>query len=100
MKLDFQDIHFERKNDLSDANLEVAFVQLGKDGRVLEGFKDRVALGLLPKTYSALETQGWLYPRKLLIHAQAERLRVVVRDLATGSVGSVSVTVHPDRSAR
>jgi len=100
LKVEIQDIHFEHKDNLSDASLDVAFVQLGKDGRVLEGYRDRVELGLLPKTYSELQTKGWLYPRKLLVHAQAERLRVVVRDLATGAVGSVSVPVHTDRSAR
>jgi VWFA-related protein len=100
VKLDFQDIQFERKHELSNANLDVAFVQLGRDGRVLDGFKDRVALGLLPKTYSAMETQGWLYSRKLVVLAQSEKLRVVVRDLSTGAVGSVSVPVHTDRRDR
>ena len=97
VKLDFHDIHFEPKHDLSNANFDMAFVQLGKDGRVLEGFKDHLTLGLLPKTYSRLEAQGWLYPRKLLVQAQAEKLRVIVRDLATGAVGSVSVPVHTKR---
>ena len=95
VKLDSQDIRFERTKELANADLDMAFVQLGKDGRVLDGFKDRVALGLLPKTYAAAEAKGLSYHRKIVVLPQAEKLRVVVRDLASGSVGSVSVPVSP-----
>jgi hypothetical protein len=78
----------------------MAFVQFGKDGSILEGDRDRVLLALLPDTYSDAQTQGWFYPRKLWVEEQAEKLRVVVRDLATGAVGSASVPVHTYRSAR
>jgi len=100
VKLDVHDLHFDQMEDHSKAKLDVAFVQLGKDGRVLEGEKDRVMLALQPDRYSDAEAQGWMYPRKLWVEGQAEKLRVVVRDLATGAVGSVSVPVHTDRSAR
>jgi hypothetical protein len=68
------------------------------DGRVLGGIKDRVALALLPETFNDAETQGWFYPRSLWIEPKTERMRVVVRDLATGAVGSVSVPVEFERS--
>lgn len=93
VKLDVHDIHFEQKEQRSNANLDVAFVQLSKDGRVLGGIKDRVALALLPETFGDAETQGWFYPRSLWIEPKTEKMRVVVRDLATGAVGSVSVPV-------
>jgi len=100
VKLDFQDIHFDQIEDRSKAKLDLAFVQLGKDGGILEGVKDRIELGLLPKTYSDGEKEGWYYTRKLWVAGNAEKLRVVVRDLSTGAVGSVSVPVHTDRRAR
>lgn len=94
VKLDVRDIHFDQIEDRSKATLDVAFVQLGKDGRVLGGIKDRVALALLPETYSDAETQGWFYPRSLWIEPKTEKVRVVVRDISTGAVGSVSVPVE------
>jgi VWFA-related protein len=100
VKLDVQDLHFDQSEDRSKAKLDMAFVQFGKDGSILEGDRDRVLLALLPDTYSDAQTQGWFYPRKLWVEEQAEKLRVVVRDLATGAVGSASVPVHTYRSAR
>lgn len=93
VKLDVHDLHFEQSGDRSNANLDMAFVQLGKDGRVVEGIKDHIALALLPQTYTEALNQGWLYPRSLWIEPNVEKMRVVVRDLATGAVGSVSVSV-------
>jgi VWFA-related protein len=99
VKLDVHDIHFEQNEDRAKAKLDLAFVELGQDGHILEGVKDRVVLALLPDTYSDAETLGWFYPRRLWVAGEAEKLRVVVRDLATGSLGSVSVPVHTYRRA-
>jgi VWFA-related protein len=100
VKLNIHDIHFDRDQDRSKAKLDMAFVELGNDGHILEGVKDRVLLALLPENYLNVETQGWFYPRKLWVGGDAEKLRVVVRDLATGSVGSASVPIHTYRKAR
>ena len=94
LKLDIKGVQFEQSEERSKANLDVVFVQLGKDGRVLDGFKDHLTLALRPETYDAAETQGWFYPRDVWILQGAEKLRVVVRDSATGAVGSVSVPVR------
>jgi len=95
LKLDVHEIQFEQKGDLADANLAVAFVQVGKDGRILEGFTDDVALALQPDTYADAEQQGWFYTRELVVSGMAAKLRVVVRDRATGATGTVSVPIHP-----
>jgi len=100
VKLDVHDVHFEKTEGRSTANLDIAFVQLARDGRVLDGIKDHVALALLPQTYEDAETHGWLYPRSLWIEPKAEKMRVVVRDLVTGTVGSVSVPVTLEKRIR
>jgi len=99
VKLDTQEIDFAYTDGRWRANLDVAFVQLAKDGRVLQGVKDHVDLALFPESYKDAATQGWFYPKTLDIDPKAEKLRVVVRDLATGALGSVSVPVyHPKGS--
>lgn len=99
VKLDTQEIHFENKDGRWTAQLDVVFAQLSKDGRILESVKDHLDLALLPETYSDAAAQGWFYPRTVDVNPKAEKLRVVVRDLATGAVGSVSVPIHHSKGA-
>ena len=94
VKLDTQEIYFAYTDGRWRANLDVAFVQLANDGRVMEGIKDHLDLALFAESYSDAATQGWFYPKTLDIDPKAEKLRVVVRDLATGALGSVSVPVY------
>lgn len=100
VKLDTQEIHFENKDGRWRAQLDVVFAQLAKDGRILESVKDHLDLALLPETYNSAATQGWLYPRTVDVNPKAQKLRVVVRDLATGAVGSVSVPVSQPKDAK
>jgi len=99
LKLDTREMHFENKDGRWRAQIDVAFVQLAKDGRVLEGIKDHLELALYPDTYNETATQGWFYPKNLYVNPDAEKLRVVVRDLATGAVGSISVPVYHGKGA-
>lgn len=94
LKLDTQEIYFAYADGRWRANLDVAFAQLASDGRVLEAIKDHLDLALFPESYTDAAKQGWFYPKTLDIDPKAEKLRVVVRDLATGAVGSVSVPVY------
>jgi len=97
VKLDTQEIHFENSGGRWRAQIDMAFVQLAKDGRILDGIEDDLELALYPETYDEAVVEGWLYPKTVNIQPEAEKLRVVVRDLATGAVGSVSVAVRQDK---
>lgn len=99
VKLDTQEIHFENKDGRWRAQLDVVFAQLSKDGRILESVKDHLDLALLPETYSEAATQGWFYPKTVDVNPKAEKLRVVVGDLSTGAIGSVSVPVYHRKGA-
>jgi hypothetical protein len=94
VNLDTQQISFAYSDGRWRAKLDVAFVQLANDGRVLDGIKDHLDLALLAESYWDAATQGWFYPKTVDIDPQAEKLRVVVRDVATGALGSVSVPVY------
>ena len=84
MKLRTQDIQFEQADERFKGHIEVAFVQIAKDGLIVGGIKDDVELALLPASYDQSRDRGWLYPRNISISPAAEKLRVVVRDVATG----------------
>ena len=99
LRLDTREIHFKDQDGRWRAQMDVAFVQLARDGRVLEGIKDHLELALYPDTYKEAATQGWFYPKNLYVEPEAEKLRVVVRNVATGAVGSVSVPVYQRKGA-
>jgi len=94
VKVDTRDLHFEQRDGMWKASLDLAFVQLGKDGRVVDGVKDRVELALHRETYDDAAAQGWFYPKSLGVNPGAEKLRVLVRDSASGATGSVSVPIR------
>lgn len=94
LKVDAKDLHFEERDGRWHANLDLAFASLSREGRILGGIKDHVELALYPDSYAETADRGWLYPKTLFVDSQAERLRVIVRDVATDAVGSVSVRVH------
>lgn len=100
VKLDTQEIHFENKDGRWRAQLDMVFAQLAKDGRILESVKDQLDLALLPESYDNAATQGWFYSRTVDVNPKAEKLRVVVRDRATGAVGSVSVPVYQPKGVK
>jgi VWFA-related protein len=99
LKLSTRDIDFEQSDNLSKAKLDVAFVQYGGDGLILNSFKDNIQLGLKQATWLKAVEQGWNYPRAISIVQGTERIRVIVRDLTTGSIGSVSVPVKSTLSS-
>ena len=99
VKLDPREIHFENKDGRWRAQIDMVFAQLAKDGRILGSVKDHLELALFPGTYSDAAAQGWFYAKGLNVDPKAEKLRVVVRDLATGAVGSVSVPVYHRKGA-
>ncbi len=96
VKVDTHGIDFQQSEGRWKAQLDIAFANVAKDGRVLGGDKDHVDLALYPETYSDASALGWMHPKNVYVYRAAERLRVVVRDLATGATGSVSVPVRHD----
>jgi VWFA-related protein len=97
VKLDTREIHFQNSGGRWRAQIDMAFAQLAGDGRILENIEDHVELALEPDTYEEAAVVGYLYPKTVSIKPEAEKLRVVVRDQATGAVGSVSVPVRHDK---
>jgi VWFA-related protein len=94
LNIDTHDVHFDEGDGRWKGQLDLVLVQVGKDGRVLDGVKDHLELVLHPNTYDVAMERGWFYPKSVNVNPEAEKLRVVVRDVATGAVGSVSVPVY------
>jgi VWFA-related protein len=95
VRVDSQDLHFEERGGRWRANIALVFVQLAKDGRILGGgIKDDILFALHPETLETTMAQGWFHQQTVHVNPEAAKLRVVVRDVASGATGSVSVPIR------
>jgi hypothetical protein len=99
LKIDVRDVQFAQIDGRWRGNLDVLFAELGKDSRVLGGIRDHVELAFYPDNYAEVASEGWFYPKHVFVSPKAEKLRVVVRDLATGAIGSASVPIRHSKGA-
>ena len=97
LMIDPRDVRFEQTNDRMRAVLDVMLVQQDGSGRNLGGVRDTLLYALLPDSYERALSDGLFLDEKLTVLPSASRVRVVVRDVSTGAVGSVSLPVRrPD----
>jgi VWFA-related protein len=73
--------------------LDMAFVQRDAAGNLLVGDKQHFEVNFDQKQYEFLSKAGMILERHVAVSPQAEEIRVVVRDLRSGAVGSVSIPV-------
>ena len=76
------------------AVVDVALVQQAGDGRTLGGVKDTLLYALLAGSYDRALSDGLFFDEKLTVMPGASRVRVLVRDVSSGAVGSVSIRVR------
>ena len=94
VNIDPRDIHFEGKNGKLHGEVDVVFAQQSKDGRLVKGEQKTIEYDLSDETYQSSLKNGLTLPAQLTIDRSAFRLRIVVRDTFSGSVGSISVPVR------
>lgn len=73
--------------------LDMMFVQRDSAGNVLAADKQHFDINFPQKQYEYLTHSGMILQRNLTVLPQSEEIRVVVRDLGSGSAGSVSIPV-------
>jgi len=91
VKIDRESIHLERVNGRWAGRLDLLFVQKDDRGNQFNGETETVDLNLLPATYDQITRQGMLYKKTITRDRRASMFRVIVRDAASGSIGSVTV---------
>ncbi|HEV2688876.1 MAG TPA: VWA domain-containing protein [Bryobacteraceae bacterium] len=91
VRIDRDSIHLEPNGTRWAGKLDILFVQKDDRGNQFNGETDTVELNLLPDTYDKITHQGLLYKKVINRDRRASMFRVVVRDAASGSIGSVTV---------
>jgi len=96
LQIDPKDVTFGRQGTFRTASLTVVTNEFGPKGKSLKGISQKVQLNLKPATYREILARGLGIGERLPapIPYDTERLRVVVRDDATGRMGLVNVPLN------
>jgi VWFA-related protein len=88
--IDPRNINLEQKDGRWSGRLDLLFVQSGQ-GSKSQAMQDSVDLKLEPASYRKVVEKGFVFTKAVERVQGATELRVVVRDVTTGSVGSVTI---------
>jgi VWFA-related protein len=91
--LDPEQFLLEPSGDHQKASLDLLFVQRGATGETIAAEKQHFALDMTPQDYERFSKIGIILQRRLPLRAQSTELRVMVRDSASASLGSVNIPV-------
>jgi VWFA-related protein len=97
LHIDAGRLHFEQADGRYKNKLEIFGFMLDGGGKQVDGFKDTLDLNLLPKTYDLALRDGVLSTRSLYVKPGRYQMRVLVRETATGLIGTANNYVEvPD----
>jgi len=89
--LDPKQFLLKESGDRRKGALDMAFVQRDVSGDVLAGDKQHFEINFEQKQYEFLCKSGMILQRNVPVLPNSDELRVIVRDLGSGSVGSVTI---------
>jgi hypothetical protein len=92
--IDPAELAITAQDDLHVCTLDFLYVQERRDGGKLTLINDSVSLKLTPERYRHVMTQRIGVNKEFDIAPGAERLRVVVRDVQSAAVGSVTAKIQ------
>ncbi|HLW80147.1 MAG TPA: hypothetical protein VKU44_11175, partial [Terriglobia bacterium] len=94
--LDAHDVSFQNeKAGVKAVTLDFLVVQLAPDGTVQSNVLRTVHMGVAEKGFEQALKNGLALASSLDVEQGAAELRLVVRDAASGNLGSVSVPLGP-----
>lgn len=92
VQIDPAAVGFRKEGDRWKAELDIVYVQKGEHGRVQgSGVTDNLSLALTDANYAKVVKEGLVRQRRLPRQPGAINLRIVVRDVASGSIGSLTI---------
>jgi VWFA-related protein len=90
LRVDPKSILLDPQGDRWAGKLDLLFVQKEAHGRQLSGVDDTLSMAFSQPNYERVQREGLMYHRVIPRQANASEFRVIVRDAATGAVGSVT----------
>jgi VWFA-related protein len=90
LRVDPKSIQIDPQGDRWVDKLDLLFVEKDEHGAQVYDLNVTLSLDLKQSSYDLLQREGLVYRRVLPRTAKASEIRVIVRDAATGAVGSVT----------
>jgi VWFA-related protein len=91
VKVEPSGIGLQQAGDRWDGKLDVLLIQKDAQGRQYNGQDDTIEMQLKQEKYAQVSKEGLTYRQVIEKNGRATQLRIVVRDAASGSMGSVTV---------
>jgi len=95
VRVDPAQMMFQRDGDRWTDTIEVVWVGLTPDGRVLDRDMDRIELRPEQNGYSEIQHTGLSFTEHIRLGTNSTELRLIVRDHGTGAIGSVNIPLAP-----
>ena len=90
VKIDPASIHLEQQGNRWEGRLDILTVQKDDRANQYNGQVETVELNLLQPRYEQVTREGLIYKKVIDRDRRATQVRVVVRDAASGSIGSIT----------
>jgi len=92
--IDASRMQFTKANEAWIGSVEIIWLQFASDGKPVSARKQLVALHLSPEEYQESRGSAVQVTKNVALKNEATKLRIVVRDIGTGSIGSVDVPLQ------
>jgi VWFA-related protein len=89
--VDSNRLHFKKTGDLWMDDLQIVWLQFAADGKPANARLQSLTASLSPEEYSQNQRGEVKITRDVPLKNEAVKLRIVVRDVATGTIGSVDI---------
>jgi hypothetical protein len=96
LKIDLASLQMTAANDRHAGEFDVLIQQRDETGETFGRVNDTVTMNFREATYQKFMQEGVPYRRTLSIHSRARVVRVIVRDAATGNIGSLTIPARPN----
>jgi len=87
-------MRFQKDGDRYTDGIEVVWVGLTPDGRILDRDKDTIELRPEQSGYDEIRRTGLSFSEHIRLGSDSTELRLIVRDRGTGAIGSVNIPVQ------
>ena len=94
VRVDPSRMRFELNGDRWIDTVDIVWVGMSSDGRVLDKNSDTVGLRPAQSGYDEIQAKGFSFTEHVHLTNESVEMRVVVRDRGTGAIGSVNIQIR------
>jgi VWFA-related protein len=94
VRVDPRRMHFDQNGDRWTDTVDIVWVGMSSDGRVMDKNTDTVGMRPAQTGYDEIQQKGFSFTEHVHLTNQSVEMRLVVRDRGTGAIGSVNIPLN------